>query len=223
MSQILKEIKENVVAGRLDSQDEGFDGTMEGQPGVTELVQQAIEEKVSPKDILTQALNPGMEEVGRLYDEGEYLIPDMLAAAECVGEAMTILEPHLMGEDIQSQGKFVIATVEGDLHDIGKNIVVTMLRGSGFEVLDLGTGIKAEKIVDAVKESGAQYLGLSALLTTTMVHMQEVINLLKKKHLRNKVKVLIGGAPTSDVYAQKIGADFYCADAFDALNKLASA
>ena len=220
MNKILEKIKENVVAGRLDSQDEGFDGTMEGQPGVTELVQQAVEDGLNPKDILMEGLNPGMEEVGRYYEQGEYLIPDMLAAAECVGEAMTILEPHLAGENIQNRGKFLIATVEGDLHDIGKNIVATMLKGSGFEVKDLGTGISSEKIVNAVKEFGANYLGLSALLTTTMVRMQEVIDLLKKENLRKDVKVLIGGAPTSVAFAQKIGADYYCDDAFDALEKL---
>jgi 5-methyltetrahydrofolate--homocysteine methyltransferase len=223
MSHILEKIRENVVAGRLDSQDEGFDGTMEGQPGVTELVRQAIEEGVDTKDILMKGLNPGMEEVGRFYEEGEYLIPDMLAAAECVGEAMNILEPHLAGEDIKSRGKFIIATVDGDLHDIGKNIVATMLKGSGFEVHDLGTGVRSKKIVDAVKEIGAQYVGLSALLTTTMKHMQEVVDLLKKENLRDRVKVLIGGAPISKEFAQKIGADFYCTDAFDALEKLARA
>ena len=223
MSEILEKIKENVVAGRLDSQDEGFDGTMEGQPGVTELVRQALEEGLNPKNILMKGLNPGMEEVGRYYEQGEYLIPDMLAAAECVGEAMTILEPHLAGENIQRRGKFLIATVEGDLHDIGKNIVATMLKGSGFEVRDLGAGVSSEKIIDAVKEFGANYLGLSALLTTTMVHMQEVVDLLKKENLRKDIQVLIGGAPTSVAFAQKIGADFYCTDAFDALDKLKKA
>jgi 5-methyltetrahydrofolate--homocysteine methyltransferase len=161
-----------------------------------------------------------MEEVGKLYESGEYLIPDMLASAECVSEVMDMLESKLVGEDVESKGQFVIATVEGDLHDIGKNIVTTMLKGAGFEVRDLGSGVKADKIVQAVKETDAQYVGLSALLTTTMGHMQEVIDGLKKEGLRDKVKVLIGGAPVSEEFAQKIGADYYCEDAFDAIGKL---
>lgn len=222
MSEILEKIKKNIIEGRLDSEDEGFDGDMAGQPGVKELIPQALEEKVPPRDIVTQALNSGMEEVGKLYDKQEYLIPDMLAAAECVSEAMDILEPHLVKDDVPSMGKFVVATVEGDLHDIGKNIVATLLKGSGYEVEDLGTGVPADKIVAAVEKNGAQYIGLSALLTTTMGHMQEVIEILKEKGLRDKVKVFLGGAPVSSEFAEKIGADFYCEDAFEAIEKLHS-
>ena len=219
-SDILKKIKENIVEGRLDSQDEGFDGDMVGQPGVKELVRQAIEENIPPGNILTECLNKGMDEVGRLYESGDYLIPDMLASAECVSEAMDMLEPLLVKEDVKSMGRFVIATVEGDLHDIGKNIVAILLRGSGFEVHDLGTGILSDKIVNAVEEFDAQYVGLSALLTTTMGRMPEIIEKLKEKGLREKVKVFIGGAPVSAEFAEKIGADFYCEDAFDAVEKL---
>lgn len=222
MSDILEKIKENIVEGRLDSQDEGFNGDMVGQPGVKELVRQAIEEKVPAKDIVTQCLNTGMDEVGRLYENDEYLIPDMLAAAECVSEAMDMLEPHLVKDDLESMGRFVIATVEGDLHDIGKNIVATLLRGSGFEVHDLGTGVPSDKIVNAVEETNAQYVGLSALLTTTMGHMPEIIEKLKDRGLRERVKVFIGGAPVSAEFAEKIGADFYCEDAFEAIGKLNS-
>jgi 5-methyltetrahydrofolate--homocysteine methyltransferase len=220
MSEILEEIKKNLIAGRVDCEDEGFDGTMEGQPGVTELVKKALDEGVPAKDILTKGLNPGMEEVGGLYESGEYLIPDMLASAECVSEVMDMLESKLVGEEVENKGQFVIATVEGDLHDIGKNIVSTMLKGSGFRVHDLGTGVKADKIVQTMKETGAEYLGLSALLTTTMGHMQEVIDALKNEGIRDKVKVLIGGAPVSQEFAKKIGADYYCDDAFEAIEKL---
>jgi len=223
MDDILEKIKKNVISGRIDKEDEGFEGDMAGKPGVIELVNQAVEKKINPADILVKAINPGMDEVGRKYESGEYLIPDMLAAAECVGEAMKILEPLLVDEQIESQGKFIIATVEGDLHDIGKNIVATMLKGSGFEVHDLGTGISAEKIVEAVKRDKPEYLGLSALLTTTMGHMEEVIKLLEKEGLKGKVKVLVGGAPVSEEFAKKIGADFYCEDAFDAIDKLKAA
>ncbi|MFX0139629.1 MAG: corrinoid protein [Candidatus Hodarchaeota archaeon] len=220
MSDILDKIKENLIAGRVDSQDEGFSGDMEGQPGVIELVHEAIDKNISPSDILTRSLKPGMEEVGKLYENGEYLIPDMLASAECVGEAMDVLKPLLVKEDVEKSKKFVIATVEGDLHDIGKNIVATLLQGSGFDVIDMGSGVKAEKIVDKVKETNAQYLGLSSLLTTTMEHMKEVIEKLEEEKIREKVKVVIGGAPVSEEFAQKIGADYYCDDAFDAIEKL---
>jgi len=220
MEDILDSIRENVVQGRLDSEDEGLEGDMEGQPGVTELVKQAIELSVNPRDILTHGLTAGMEAVGVKYETGEFLIPDMLASAECVGTAMDILEPRLVGMDMPSKGKFVIATVEGDLHDIGKNIVATLLKGSGFEVKDLGTGVEAEHIVESVEKNGAAFVGLSALLTTTMPRMEEIIDLLKKKNLRGKVKVLIGGAPTSDEFARQIGADAWCRDAFDAMEKL---
>jgi 5-methyltetrahydrofolate--homocysteine methyltransferase len=163
-----------------------------------------------------------MDEVGRRYENHEYLIPDMLAAAECVSEAMDMLEPHLVKEDVESMGRFVIATVEGDLHDIGKNIVATLLRGSGFEVHDLGTGVPSDKIVNAIEETNAQFVGLSALLTTTMGHMPEIIEKLKDRGLRERVKVFIGGAPVSAEFAEKIGADFYCEDAFEAIGKLNS-
>ncbi len=220
MADILEKIKKNVIEGRVDYEDEGFDGDMEGQPGVLELVEKALEENIPPSDILNIAISPGMNEVGRLYESGEYLIPDMLASAECVSEATKILEPLLLEGENKSRGKFIIATVEDDLHDIGKNIVTTLLRGSGFDVHDLGTGIKADKIVDAIEKSQAKYLGLSALLTTTMGHMEEVIDLLKDKGIRDQVIVCIGGAPISEDFAQKIGADLYGEDAFDAINKL---
>ncbi len=220
MSDTLEKLHENVIAGRLDSEDEGFDGTMEGQPGVMELIDLAIEEKIPAQNILGKALNPGMEEVGRMFESGEYLIPDMLAAAECVGEAMTKLEPLLADQKVAGKGKFVLATVEGDLHDIGKNIVATMLRGAGYEVLDLGTGVTADRIVASVKADQPKFLGLSALLTTTMGHMGEVIDQLQSEGLRNNIKVFIGGAPTSEEFARKIGADYYCEDAFSALGKL---
>ncbi|MBN1273786.1 MAG: corrinoid protein [Candidatus Aminicenantes bacterium] len=220
MADILGEIKKNLIAGRVDREDEGFDEDMVGQPGVTELVRQALEENIPPADILNEALTPGMEEVGVLFEEGEYMVPDMLASAECIAEATKILEPYFSGQEIQSRGKFVIATVEGDLHDVGKNIVSTILQASGFEVQDLGTCVKADDIVSIVKETKAGFLGLSALLTSTMTHMKETIDKLKEEGLRDQVVVCIGGAPVSEEFAQKIGADLYGEDAFDAINKL---
>jgi 5-methyltetrahydrofolate--homocysteine methyltransferase len=220
MEEILQKIKDNVVQGRLEKEDEGIEGDMAGQPGVIDLVKEAIDKKVSPKDILIEGLTAGMQEVGEQYEAGEYLIPDMLAAAECVGSSMDLLEPLLKGGDSLDKGCFVIATVEGDLHDIGKNIVATMLKGSGYRVKDLGTGIPTADIVEAVREHQADYVGLSALLTTTMPHMQETVEKLKQEGLRDRVRVLIGGAPTSEEFAKSIGADAYCRDAFDAIKML---
>jgi 5-methyltetrahydrofolate--homocysteine methyltransferase len=141
----------------------------------------------------------------------------MLASAEGVGAAMNILAPYLETAGVKSKGTFVIATVAADLHDIGKNIVAIMLKGAGLEVVDLGTDVKTEKIVDAVVDRKPMFLGLSALLTTTMREMENVINKLKEVSVRESVTVLIGGAPTSAEFARKIGADHFCADAFQAV------
>ena len=219
VEEIIKEIKENVIMGRVDSSDEGFDGNMEGKPGVSELVKDTIKEDIPVKQVI-DSLSEAMVVVGQKYDSGEYLIPDMLASAESVGAAMDILEPHLIGADVESKGVFVIATVKGDLHDIGKNIVATMLKGAGYEVKDIGTGVSTEKIVEAIEHYDAKFVGLSALLTTTMIEMQSVIELMESKGIRSKVKVLIGGAPVSSEFAKKIGADVYCKDAFHAIDTL---
>jgi 5-methyltetrahydrofolate--homocysteine methyltransferase len=218
--EFIKAIAFNVVQGRVETEDEGFDDGLEGQPGVTELVNDALENGVEPKDIVIEALTKSMEEVGEKFERDEYLIPDMLASAECVGVAMDILSPHLMKAGVKSKGKFVIATVAGDLHDIGKNIVAIMLKGAGYQIIDLGTDVSVERIITAVKENEAPFVGLSALLTTTMRVMGEVVKKLDEEGLRDSVKVLVGGAPTSAAFAQEIGADAYCKDAFDAIDIL---
>jgi 5-methyltetrahydrofolate--homocysteine methyltransferase len=146
----------------------------------------------------------------------------MLAAAECVGAAMDILSPHLIRAGVESKGRFIIATVAEDLHDIGKNIVAIMLKGAGYEVIDLGNNVPTEHIAQAVEEYEAPFLGLSALLTTTMRAMGEVIEELQDKGLRDRVKILVGGAPTSREFADRIGADAYCKDAFQAIDVLKS-
>jgi 5-methyltetrahydrofolate--homocysteine methyltransferase len=218
--EILKAIAFNVVQGRVEAEDEGFDDGLEGQPGVTELVNEALDKGVEPKEIVIESLTKSMEEVGEKFERDEYLIPDMLASAECVGVAMDILSPHLMKAGVKSKGKFVIATVAGDLHDIGKNIVAIMLKGAGYQIIDLGTDVSADRIIGAVKENEAPFIGLSALLTTTMRVMGEVVKKLEQEGLRDRVKVLIGGAPTSTAFAEEIGADAYCKDAFDAIDVL---
>jgi 5-methyltetrahydrofolate--homocysteine methyltransferase len=161
-----------------------------------------------------------MEIVGEKFEKNEYLIPDMLASAECVGVAMDLLAPHLVKAGVESKGQFVIATVAGDLHDIGKNIVAIMLKGAGYNVVDLGTDVSVDRIVVTVKEIRAPFLGLSALLTTTMRVMGDVIEKLVQEGLRDNVRVLIGGAPTSKAFAKEIGADAHCQDAFDAIDVL---
>jgi len=218
--ELLKKIAFNVVQGRVEAEDEGFDVGLEGQPAVTELVAEALHHSIDPKKILVESLTESMEIVGDKFEKNEYLIPDMLASAECVGVAMDLLAPHLVKAGVESKGQFVIATVAGDLHDIGKNIVAIMLKGAGYEVMDLGTDVSADRIVETVKENRAPFLGLSALLTTTMRVMDDIVEKLVQEGLRDNVRVLIGGAPTSKAFAKEIGADVHCHDAFDAIDAL---
>ncbi|MDO9528931.1 MAG: corrinoid protein [Syntrophales bacterium] len=219
-NELLEKIAFNVIQGRLEAEDEGFDEGLEGKPAVTELVKEAIEQELDPKIIVLKGLTEAMEVVGKKFEGEDYLIPDMLASAECVGTAMDLLSDHLAGAGVEGKGKFIIATVAGDLHDIGKNIVAIMLKGAGYEVIDLGTNVPTEQIVEEVKKHQAPYLGLSALLTTTMRVMGEVIEKLTEEGIRSKVKVLIGGAPTSQEFSDQIGADAYCKDAFQSIDVL---
>jgi len=216
---IIARLKENVIQGRKTQQDEGIDEKLSGTPGVVELTRLALEKKISLEEIIN-TLTAGMRVVGEKYSSKEYFIPDMLASAEAVGEAMDILKPILEAAKVETKGKFAIATVQGDIHDIGKNIVAILLRGAGYEVNDLGTDVPTEKIIDFIKKESPDYLGLSALLTTTMTGMGVVIEALKDNGLRGRVKVLIGGAAVSDEYARKIGADVYCLDGFHAIKVL---
>ncbi|MGD9034290.1 MAG: corrinoid protein [Desulfobacteraceae bacterium] len=218
--ELIEKISFNVIQGRVDKEDEGFDEGLEGQPGVIELVHESLEARIDPKSIVLKGLTESMEIVGEKFEQEEYLIPDMLASAECVGAAMDILNPHLVEAGVENKGKFIIATVADDLHDIGKNIVSIMLKGAGYEVIDLGADVPTERIVEAVGEHQAPFLGLSALLTTTMRVMGDVTDQLSRAGLRDGVSVLIGGAPTSDGFAKEIGADAYCRDAFEAIDML---
>jgi len=214
---ILSLIRENVVQGRVTQDDEGIDEGMVGQPGVSELINEALAEDVPVEDIINKGLTDGMNIVGEKFEAKEYYIPDMLASAEAVGVAMELLEPYLARSGIKSKGKIIVATVKGDLHDIGKNIVSILLRGAGYSVKDLGNDIALETIIDAVKKEQPQFLGLSALLTSTMAHMGETIQALKDNGLRDNIKVIIGGAPVSEEFANSIGADGYGADGFQAV------
>lgn len=219
---IVARLKENVIQGRKTQQDEGIDEKLSGTPGVVELTRLALEKNIKPEEIINKALTVGMRVVGEKYSTKEYFIPDMLASAEAVGEAMDILKPLLEAANVETKGKFAIATVKGDTHDIGKNIVAILLKGAGYEVNDLGTDVPTEKIIEFIRKESPDYLGLSALLTTTMTEMGVVIEALKDGGLRDRVKVLIGGAAVSDEYAQEIGADAYCVDGFHAIKVLDS-
>jgi len=214
---ILTLLKENVIQGRVTQDDEGFDEGMVGQPGVSELIEKALAQGINPENIIKKGLTEGMNIVGQKYEVGEYFIPDMLASAEAVGAAMEILEPHLAKSGIKSKGKVIVATVKGDLHDIGKNIVSMLLRGAGYMVKDLGNDVDPQVIIAAVREDKPQFVGMSALLTSTMMHMKDTIEALTESGLRDKVKVIIGGAAVSEEFAQGVGADGYGADAFQAV------
>ena len=214
---ILNLIRENVIQGRVTQDDEGTDEGMIGQPGVTELVEKALTLDMSSSEIINKGLTAGMQVVGQKFETKEYFIPDMLAAAEAVGAAMEILEPHMAKGGTKTKGKVIIATVKGDIHDIGKNIVIILLRGAGYRVKDLGNDIDTQTIINAVREEKPQFLGLSALLTSTMIHMTDIMQALTENGLRDDVKVIVGGAPVSQDFAKSIGADGYGADGFQAV------
>jgi len=194
-----------------------YQGVLEGdREAVTSVVQEAIDSKMTAEKILKEGMMSAMSEVGRLFEEGEYFVPELLIAARAMQGGMELLKPMLVAEDIEPIGRIVIGTVKGDLHDIGKNLVGMMLQGAGFEVTDLGSDVDAQKFVDAVKSTNAHVLGMSALLTTTMSNMPSIIEALKAAGLRDKVKVLVGGAPLTKAYAVQIGADGYAPDASQA-------
>ncbi len=215
---IIERIVENVLQGRRNKNDEGIEEDYTGEPGVAELVQEALDSGIDTNTILLECLSKGMVQVGEKYETGEYFIPDMLTAAEAVAAGMTVMEPHLASAgESGGKGKVIMATVEKDLHDIGKNLVSIMLKGAGFNVVDMGIDVPAARIVEAAEEENADLIGLSALLNTTMTNMEDVVKELDKKGLHDKVKVIIGGAPTSDDFAAEIGADGYGKDAFAAI------
>jgi len=214
---IISLIQENVIQGRITKDDEGMDEGMIGQPGVTELIERALASGLSIQNIITKGLSGGMNIVGQKFEAGEYFIPDMLASAEAVSAAMEILQPRLAASNIKTKGTIIVATVKDDLHDIGKNIVSILLRGAGYTVKDLGNNIDTQVIVDAIREEKPQFLGLSALLTSTMARMADVIQMLEENGLRDQVKIIVGGAPVSEEFAKSIGADGYGADGFQAV------
>jgi 5-methyltetrahydrofolate--homocysteine methyltransferase len=205
MSELLGKMAESLIAGKVDD--------------VTDLTQQALDANVSSKDILEKGLLAGMEVVGKRFKANEMFIPEVLRCAKCMHGAMEILRPLLAETGVETAGTFVIGTVKGDLHDIGKILVGMMFEGAGFKVIDLGIDLDPAKFVEAIKEHNANLFGMSALLTTTMPKMGETINAIKEAGLRDQVKIMIGGAPVTGEFAKEIGADAYASNAASAVDK----
>jgi 5-methyltetrahydrofolate--homocysteine methyltransferase len=185
---------------------------------VAELVQKALDQGLNASEILSGGLTAGMDEVGKDFKAGDLFVPEVLIAARAMHAGMDVLRPLLVAGDVQSAGKCLIGTVAGDLHDIGKNLVRMMLEGGGFEAIDMGTDVKPEAFVAAVREHQPAIIGLSALLTTTMPGMTATIEALQEAGLRDTVKIMIGGAPVTAAFAEKIGADAFAPDAASAVD-----
>ena len=204
MDQILTQVTETIIAGDPE------------QSAV--LAKKALDLGLKPLACINQGLTPGMNRVGELYASGEYFLPDLIAAGEAMKKALGILEPALVGDEQREVlGHIVIGTVEGDVHEIGKTLVATILSANGFRVTDLGVNCSAQNFIDAVVETGATLIGASALLTTTMTKQRELIEALREAGLRTRVKVLVGGAPVTSAWAEQIGADAYAEDALSAV------
>lgn len=180
------------------------------------LVEQAIEEGIDPKEILNEGLLSGMMKIGEKFKNNEVFVPEVLVAARAMNAGLTVLEPKLIEVGNEPVGKAVIGTVQGDLHDIGKNLVVMMLKGAGFEIHDMGVDVAPEAFVEKAEEVEADVICMSALLTTTMPKMQDCVKVLKERGLRDKYIVMIGGSPVNDSFAKQIGADYYTPDAASA-------
>jgi 5-methyltetrahydrofolate--homocysteine methyltransferase len=199
---LIEDIRLSVIDGDMNS--------------TQELVNKALAEKMPPEQVLRDGLISAMAEVGRRFECAEFYVPEMLISARAMKSGLALLRPYLATANVKAVGKVVIGTVQGDLHDIGKNLVGMMLEGGGFEVIDLGVDVAAEQYVAAVKEHHPDLVACSALITTTMPRMENVILALKEAGLRNQVKVMVGGAPVTDKYAADIGADGYAPDAASA-------
>ena len=203
MEKLFEDIKKTVINGKHRE--------------IEALVENAIQRELNLDDLINDALIGAMDVVGDRFAKSEIFVPEMLVAAMTMKKGLDIIKPLLKDQDEQSKGKIVLCTVKGDLHDIGKNLVVMMLEGAGFEVIDMGVDVTVENVVDKVIEIQPQVLGLSALLTTTMPEMENVIKVLKAREMRAAVKVMVGGAPLDAEFAQKIGADAFCKDAAEAV------
>lgn len=193
---------------------------IDGEPEEAEaLAKVALEQGLDPLDCITNGLTPGIQKVGKLFANGEYFLPELIIGADAMKKALDVLEPAMLGDQKrQVVGKVVLGTVEGDMHEIGKTLVGTMLTANGFQVFDIGVDKKAEEFITAIKENDAHIVGASALLTTTMLQQKKLIEELEAAGLREKVKVMVGGAPVTESYAREIGADGYAEDAISSVD-----
>ncbi len=206
MEDILVHLSECVEYGKADK-NTPFPPQMKGQDGASEFAARALAENISPEAILSKALIPAMDRVGIKFSEKKIFVPQMLLSARAMASAMVHLKPYFVSGTIKKKGTFIIGTVKGDLHDIGKNLVSLMIEGSGWDVVDLGVDVSADKYVAAIQENPGAFVGLSALLTTTMANMEEIVT--KIRDVKKDIKILIGGAPVNNDFRLKIGADFY--------------
>jgi len=217
MNDILNKIARCVETGKIDMASP-YPPDMKGQPGADELAKQALDQGIRPEEILENALIPAMAVVGDRFSRKEIYVPQMLMAARAMNGVMKHLKPYFLSGETKRKGKFIIGTVSGDLHDIGKNLVSMMIEGGGWEVIDLGVDVSTEKFLKAIDENPGAIVGLSALLTTTMENMKKTVTAVKEKH--SSLKILVGGAPVTQEYCNKIGADFYSPDPQGAVNYL---
>ncbi|MDR1341138.1 MAG: corrinoid protein [Prevotellaceae bacterium] len=198
----------------MENIDKLYEAILKGNlPLAVEMTKMAIEQKMDPKSIIDNYMSKAMDEIGSRFENGKAFVPELLMSARAMKGALELLKPMLANSDIPRAGTIVIGTVKGDLHDIGKNLVASMLEGSGFEVINLGVDISSEKFAASVVEHKANILCLSALLTTTMNYMKEVIRAIEAAEIRNQVRIMIGGAPISSAFAKEIGADGYSSNA----------
>ena len=209
MEEILVKLLEAVEFGKVDKKSL-YPPQLRGEDGSLELTFSAIETGISPQRILEEALIPAMGKVGKKFSENTIFVPQMLMSAKAMGASMIQLKPYFASGEIKTKGTFIIGTVKGDLHDIGKNLVSMMVEGGGWSIVDLGVDVGSDRFIEALKNNPGAVIGLSALLTTTMVNMGEIVS--SVKILSPETIILIGGAPVNDEYCQKIGADFYAPD-----------
>ncbi len=217
MDDILKKIALCVEFGKINKASP-YPPNMKDQDGADELTKRALEEGVRPDEILEDALVPAMAKVGEKFTRKEIYVPQMLMAAKAMNSAMNHLKPFFQSGETKRKGKFIVGTVSGDLHDIGKNLVAMMIEGGGWEVIDLGVDVGTDKFLKAIDEHPGAVVGLSALLTTTMENMKKTVDAIREKHSGSKI--LVGGAPVTMEYCRKIGADFYSPDPQGAVNYL---
>jgi methanogenic corrinoid protein MtbC1 len=220
MSDVLQRLSECVEAGKASAKS-SYPPQLKGQPGADELCQEALEQGVSPTDVLQKALVPAMARTGEKFSRGEAFVPEMLLAARAMTAAMVHLRPYFASGEVKRRGVFVVGTVAGDLHDIGKNILAMMVEGAGWEVVDLGVDVKAERFLAEIEKHPGCVIGLSALLTTTMVNMEKTVQEIQARH--PATVILVGGAPVTREFCQKIGASHYSPDPQGAVEYLNSA